>query len=173
MHQKNESVELRPDWRLFLVPFIIGVLLIPALGAGVWVIYHFRKKWRRMRYRITNSDIRIEESGEETLIPLYRITLAEVQSSWLQKTFGLGTIVLQHEDGREWLQGLSDPGPIAVLIEKAAFSERERMKIREEVKETQPPHPSGTLDKKNELVGLWQQGLISEADYLQELKKFE
>lgn len=172
MNRQKESIELESDWRLFIVPFFFGFLLIPVFGAGIWIIVHYRRKWMQMQYLISNSDIRIHDGSEQTTLQLHRISSCEVQYRWPQHRFGLGNILLRHENGVSLMHGIRDPEPVASLIERAAISERDRMMIREEVERTRPQHPSGTLDKKNELVGLWQQGLLGEEDYRQEIKKF-
>lgn len=173
MESRKESYVLYPDWRTFLVPFVIGVLLIPALGAGIWIIYRYRRKWNQIRYRITNSEIHLRENGRETVFSLMGISSCDLQYHWPDNTFGLGNILIRHAEGTALMRGIPDPEPVASLIEQAAVSERERLKGRQQVKQTAPAYPSGTLDKQNELVGLWQQGLISEEDYNRELKKFQ
>ncbi|MEX2657128.1 MAG: PH domain-containing protein [Balneolales bacterium] len=169
----NKSYELRPDWRIYLIPYVIGALLIPVLGAGILVIRHFRRKWKNIRYLITDSDIRLRDGAIQTKIPLLNITSCDTAIHPIQKKFGLGDILVYHDHGISVLRGIADPDPIAGIIEQAAESERKRSAMRQDAVETAPPHPSGTLDKKNELVGLWQQGLLSEDDYRNEIKKFE
>lgn len=165
--------DLRPDWRIFFVPFVVGVLLIPLVGIGILIIRHYRKKWKNIRYRITNSAVTLIDDRNMNTIPLSTVEACDTIYSGLSARFGLGTIRIRHENGISELSGIPNPDPIATLIEHAAASERDRMKIREEVEKTTPEHPSGTLDKKNELVGLWQQGLLSEEDYHREIAKFE
>ncbi len=173
MTSTNQLYELQPDWRIFLLPYILGLLLVPLFGLGLWMIYHYRKKWKSIRYSITNDSIIHIVAEKETRIALNEITACEVISTGLSAQFGLGDIHVHHGNGTVVLSGIPEPVPIAVLVEHAARSERERMKIRQEVAQSRPPHPSGTLESKNQLVGLWQQGLISEEDYQRELKKFE
>ncbi len=173
MPKEKQTYDLHPDWRLYLGRFALGVLLVPLLGLGIWLIWHYRKKLNATVYRISNSGITIERKDDRETITLADVTGCKVHWHPLLKRFGIGSIVVSHSTGSADITAISDPEPIATLIEDAAASERERMKIREEVERTKPPHPSGTLDKKNELVGLWQQGLISEKDYQQELRKFE
>ncbi len=165
--------ELRPDWRIHLPAYVIGVLLVPLLGLGLWIIYRYRQKWLGIRYLVTNTGVIHQADGEETHMPLHEIISCDVRFDGLAARFGLGTIHIRHVNGTQDLAGITDPEPVAVLIERAAESERERMKMREEIEKTRPQHPSGTLERKNELVGLWQQGLISEEDYQRELRKFE
>ncbi|GEM_PF-251174 len=168
----GQSYELRPDWRIYLPAYVIGGLLAPLL-VGIWIIYRYRKKWLGMRYVVTNSEVIHESDGLETRMPLHDITACEVRFDGLAARFGLGTIHIRHTGGTQELPGIPDPEPVAVLIERAAESERDRMKMREEIEKSRPRHPSGTLERKNELVGLWQQGLISEEDYQREMRHFE
>ncbi len=173
MTADQQTYELQPDWKVFLMPYIIGVLLTPLAGLGLYIIYRYWKKWKGKRYHITNASVIQRDEGVETTASLHEITSCKVVYSGLPARFGIGTIVIKHTTGTMELAGIMDPGPVADLIDRAADSERDRMKMREEAEQYIPQHPSGTLDKKNELVGLWQQGLLSEDDYQQELKKFE
>lgn len=169
----RQAYELRPDWKVFLIPYIAGVLLVPVAGLGIYIIYRYWSNWKTMRYMITNSEVIHQHEDRETIALLHEIISCEVSYSRLTTRFGIGTITIRHTAGSMELIGIPDPEPVAELIELAAAEERERMKMHEETEKYRSQHPSGTLDKKNELVGLWQQGLISEEDYQQELKKFE
>ncbi len=169
----RQTYELHPDWKIYLIPYIAGALLVPAAGVGLYIIYRYWSRWKTMRYKITNSEIIHQHEDRETIVSLHEIVSCEVSYSRLTARFDFGTITIQHAAGAIELKGITDPDPVADLIERAADMERDRMKMREEAAQFRPRHPSGTLDKKNELVGLWQQGLISEEDYQQELKKFE
>ena len=173
MSYHDQSIDLRPDKRHFLIPYAIGVLAIPMLGAGIWIILHYRKKWKGLCCRITNSDITLINREHQTTILLSEVSTCTVTSSRLQKRFGLGNIIIRHNDGVSTFPGIADPEPVAKLIERGARSEQERLKMREKIAQDPAPHPTRTLEKKNELVGLWQQGLINEDDYRRELKKFE
>lgn len=172
MSSREKTYELLPDWRMYLVPFIIGAVLTPFI-IGIWIIYHYYKKHKQRRYHITDSRIIILENETRATIPLYDILSVDIKSTWIGNKFNFGDIVLHLHDDTATLWAITDPGPIASLIEKAAASEHERIKVRNEVEQTRPQHPTGTLENKNELVGLWQQGLISEDDYKREIEKFK
>lgn len=173
MAAEKQTYDLRPDWRIFLLPYIAGVLLAPLLGLGIWIIFHYRKRWLGMQYFISNSGVTLRDGEMETSVALQDIGTCEVIHKGVPGWFGLGSIRIHHTSGMLEMQGISDAGPVASLIEQAAEAERDRLKIRQEAEQTRPVHPSGTLDPMNELVGLWQQGLISEEDYHREMKKYE
>ncbi len=168
----DQRYELRPDWRIFLPQYVAGVLLAPLL-LGIWIIYVYRRRWFAMRLVVTNSRVEHHTETRTANVMLHEITSCEVRFSGFPARFGLGSILLRHDGETLELPGISDPEPVAVLIERAAESERDRMRLRASIEKTRPAHPTGTLERKNELVGLWQQGLISEEDYQRELKKFE
>jgi hypothetical protein len=168
----DQSYELRPDWRIFLPQYVAGVLLAPLL-VGIWIIIRYRRKWLAMRLVVTNSRVEHQTEARKAHVMLHEITSCDVHFAGLPARFGLGTIRLRHEGKTLELPGIIDPEPVAALIERAAETERDRMRLRASIEKTRPAHPSGTLERKNELVGLWQQGLISEEDYQRELRKFE
>lgn len=168
----GQRYELRPDWRVFLLQYAAGVLLAPVL-VGIWVIMRYRRKWLTMRLVVTNNRVEHHTGTQKSYVMLHEITSCDVCFDGLPARFGLGTIRLHHDKGTLELSGIRNPEPVAVLIERAAETERDRMRLRDSVKKTRPAHASGTLEKKNELVGLWQQGLISEEDYQREMQKFQ
>lgn len=184
MKQTPEVSSFRPDWRIFLLPYIIGIVLVPFLGAGIWIIFHYRKRWKNMIYKISDSAVHYQADQMETVIPLSAIQSCETSYPPLSRKFGYGSIIISYlkqndptektdRPGTAVLQGIHSAEEIALLIENAAFSERERIDMRLEAESGKPAHPTGTLDKKNELVGLWQQGLITEEDFQHEMKQFD
>ena len=173
MNHRDASIDLQPDWKTCIIPIGLGILLIPLAGAGLIVIYIYLRKWKRVRYRITNAYVEHFDGEHSTKIQLSEILSCQTGHNRLEKRFGLGDIVITASQGSIRLRGISQPEPLAELIERAAATERDRQELRREVQQTTPVHSTGTLDKKNELVGLWQQGLISEQDFQQEMKKFQ
>ncbi|MDI6401109.1 PH domain-containing protein [Balneolaceae bacterium ANBcel3] len=167
------NIKLQPDWRLYLIPFTAGVLLVPVFGVGLFVLWFYWRTWYKTSYLISDSEIRILDKGRETVLQLHEITDCTAISQGLMKRFGLGHIHLRTASESRILLAIKDAKKIASFIGQAAEEERERARIREELERMKPSWPVGTLENKNDLVALWQEGLIREEDYKRELKKFE
>lgn len=183
--KQAKPYDLKTEWRHFWPAFAIGFLLIPAAGTGLLVWGYYLKKLKTETCRITNTGISIIRwklfSGETDIsIPLHDLLSCRVESTRMQKRMGLGNIILQYvRDQRAnhvmetILYGIADPEPVAALLEQAAASEKERREMRREIERNQPSYPYGVMERKNELVGLWQQGLLSEEEYRREAQKFQ
>lgn len=165
------SADFYPDWREFLLPFILGVLLIPVAGTGLWIIYHYHRKWKQIQYRITDSRVTCHGPDKSIEIFIHQINHCHVVHRWLPGLFGLADLLIDYQTGQVRLLSIKNSEKIAMLLEQAAHMERQRMKWKLQAREYAPEYASGTLDRLNELVGLWQQGLISEDDYQAERKK--
>lgn len=174
--QFKKSIVLRPDWRVFFTSFALGILATPLLGLGLILLRRTWLRWKTEYYEISDSEITLHsESGRQT-VPLWLIESCTVDREGLTGRFGLQTIALQTASRSfsepPLMRGLTGAEATARLIEQAADSERQRMAMREQTEREQPTHPSGTLEPMNDLVGLWQQGLISDEDYERERQKF-
>lgn len=172
----KKSIVLRPDWRVFFAPFAVGVLATPLFGLGLLLMRQTWLRWKAEYYEISDSDITLHtQSGRQT-VPLWLIQSCRVYSEGLAGRFGLQSMVLQTAEsgpqGPYVLRGLTGAEATARLVEQAGESERQRMAMRDQAAKEQPTHPSGTLEPMNDLVGLWQQGLITDEDYQRESKKF-
>ena len=174
--QLKKSIVLHPDWRVFFTPFVLGVIAIPLLGIGLLLLRQTWLRWKAEYYEISDSDIILyTESGSQT-VPLWLVESCQVHRNGITGRFGLQSMVLQTagstSQGTHVLRGLTGAEATARLVEQAAESERQRMALRKQAAREQPTHPSGTLEPMNDLVGLWQQGLITDEEYESERKKF-
>lgn len=167
----EKSIVYNPNWRIFRFQFIISLLLIPLLiGLPLLIFFYF--KWRRIEYIISNDRIEIRHL-ETVFIPLDDISDIEFKLSDPFLRIRTGNIHLKTKKNTYILRSLTDGGvlfdALASQIEqlkhrKTAIKERDRLSVKAD---------PGSLERLNDLLGLWQQGLISDEDYWMERKKFE
>ena len=171
---KEKKVELQPDWRSWFWWYLWGILLIPLLGIGIYIIWRAQRTRKSIRYEIYDRYILSKDSKYTQRVDLADISEINVRQRWIDKKFNTGDILISSPASTIKLLGIREPNQTTTLIEHAVAAEKQR--ISELKRSTEPAsvkHDPGTLDKLDYLTGLWQQGLISDSDFKQERKHFE
>ncbi|MDZ7715649.1 MAG: PH domain-containing protein [Balneolaceae bacterium] len=169
----SKSTTLSPDWKYFFFSYFFSVLAIPLAGIGFIALYFVRKKHKSITYEFSDKQISSLDTKYRRNIDLVNIEKVSVRQNWLNKKFGIGTIVLQTSASEMELLGIENPGKIKTILEQAIHAQKEALKKQKENKPREPEFEPGSMDKMEYLTGLWQQGLISEEDFEKERKHFE
>lgn len=173
MPEPKKIFALKPDWKYNLFPYIISVLLLPVFGIGILVFIYFYRRISSLNYAISDDDIAITDGKETHTLLLKDIRSVSISKTWAEQQTGLGTLHLQSGESEFQLIGVNQPEDIKDAIELALASIREHLKATQKADEGLYPEINpGGLEHMNTLVGLWQQGLISNDDYEAEKKKF-
>ena len=170
----EKSITLTPSHKSLFWWYLLGIILIPLFGVGIYLIYRFYSSHNAISYRITDQSITARGSNIEQKMDLANIQKVEVFQKWIDKKFGLGLVTIRSDSNTIDLVGMENPQKLADMIMCAAKAERKRLADlnspkAEPVKHSKP----GRDDRIDYLTGLWQQGLISEEDYKKERKHFE
>ena len=175
MSDQQKQITLKPSHLSLTGWYLLGVFLIPLLGLGLYLIYRYYSTHRSISYIITDRQITLKDSKRTENIDLANITETRVMSTRMDRLFGIGNVVIQTQARKAVLIGQKDPEDLATLIKKAAEAERLRLAKQPEKRDRSPDMDSdpGTLDKRNYLTGLWQQGLMSDEDFEKEMKHFQ
>ena len=172
--EKDKKIGLHPDWRSWFWWYLWGILLIPLLGIGIYIIWRAQKTRKSIRYEIYDRYIVSKDSKYSQRVDLADISGIDVRRRWIDKKFNTGDLLIGSPVSDMELLGIRDPEETAGLIRHAVAAEKKR--LSEMQKSAEPDsvnHNPGTLDKLDYLTGLWQQGLISDDDFKQERKHFE
>lgn len=168
----EKMIELQPKKSHNFWWYVIGVLLIPLL-VGFYLLYQKIRELSDTHYKITDKSITSVTTTYTETVDIANINDVKINQRWIDKQFGIGSLQLITNTRKVELLGLKNPKNLADMILKAAEAERYRME-QQAKKEREKNKPSHTnLDKLDYLTGLWQQGLISNDDYIQEKKHFE
>lgn len=170
---EKKSIELNPDKKHHFWWYLLGVLLTPLLGIGIYLIYKKMSGLSAIRYKITNHSISAVDSRFSEKIDLVKIRNIDINQRWIDKKFDLGTLLIRTETKTFRMIGMKTPTRLADMILNAA--EAERLRLKELNKKTRPeqvPQP-GRIDRMDYLTGLWQQGLITDEEFKNERKHFE
>jgi hypothetical protein len=167
----EQYITYKPNWRIFRFQFALSFLMIPLI-VGVPIFLYYYHKWKKIEYVITNEKIVIHD-GEISNISYNDIKDLRIKISppFLKKS--TGDIFLVTKSSSYTLKSILDCDILfdalssqiqQVLSRQTANSERERMSVKAD---------PGSLERLNDLLGMWQQGLISDEDYWTERNKFE
>jgi hypothetical protein len=168
----EKMIELQPKKSHNFWWYVICVLLIPLL-VGFYLLYQKIRELSDTHYKITDKSITSVTTTYTETVDIANINDVKISQRWIDKQFGIGSLQLITNTRKVELLGLKNPKNLADMILKAAEAERYRME-QQAKKEREKNKPSHTnLDKLDYLTGLWQQGLISNDDYIQEKKHFE
>lgn len=168
----EKKIELQPTKSYHFWWYVIGVLLIPIL-VGFYILYKKLNELAQTHYKITDQSITSVNSEYTETVDIANINEVKIQQRWIDKQFGIGSLQLITNTRKVDLVGLENPQNLADLILKAAEAERYRMEQQVTKERVETHSTPGSLDKLDYLTGLWQQGLISNDDYMREKKHFE
>lgn len=167
----EKMIELQPEKSYNFWWYVIGVLLTPIL-VGCYILYKKFSELSNTHYKVTDQTITSVNPSYTETVDIANINEVKIQQRWIDKQFGIGSLQLITNTRKVNLVGLENPKNLSDMIMKAAEAERYRMEQAKKGGEiTEPTHSN--LDKLDYLTGLWQQGLISNDDYLREKKHFE
>lgn len=171
MSGSSKSIVLNPHWSHYFGYYFFGALLLPT-GLGFILLWVAIRRQKSLRYTIKDYSIDFREGNYSKNLELSTIQHASVQQSKFQKQFNIGDIVLKGNASAIILEGLKNPQTLLEQIKLAVEAEQKRITAEQVVKPREVKSDPGTIDRVDYLMGLWQQGLISNEDYQEERKKF-
>ncbi|MEX2435409.1 MAG: PH domain-containing protein, partial [Balneolaceae bacterium] len=169
----EKKIVLKPSRKSLFWWYVLGVLLIPLLGFGFYLIYRTHKTYSLVRYTITDHKIQAVGTVYTENVDIVNIRDVEIRTRWIDKYFGIGDLILKTDEKSMELLGMENPERLSEMILHAADAERKRLETSRKKKPEPEPAAPGTLDKLDYLTGLWQQGLLSDEDFKKEKKYFE
>ncbi|MEX2351260.1 MAG: hypothetical protein WD529_02385 [Balneolaceae bacterium] len=173
MDTEKRSITLRPSRRAWLWYWVTGILLLPLFGAGLYLILKAWRESRSVELQLFDREIRFRSDARTVVTPLASIEEVTVVQSRMGSWLNTGDLIVAGDRESLRLPGLAGPHQIAGAIRHTAAAERQRAKGQTPARRPEPAWSPGTLPRLDDLTGLWQQGLISEEDFLKERKRFE
>lgn len=168
----TKAIHLTPSWKQYLPGYVAGLLTIPLLGVGFYLLYRTRRRQQCSRYRITDDRISSEDVKYHQTVDLENIEEVKLRRSLFQKWLGIADVVLKTSRSDMILKGMEDYERLQSTITKAAAALRKsREDDRREVRE--PEYDPGSMERMDYLTGLWQQGLLSDSDFKKQRKNYE
>lgn len=171
MSDSSKSITLTPDRSHFFWYYLFGVLLLP-IGLGVILLWVAIRRQKSLKYIIKDRSISFHEGNYSQSLELFTIQHTSVQQSNFQKRLNIGDIVLKANASSITFEGLKNPKALLEKIDLAIETEQRRIAAEQAIKPRVVKSDPGAIDRVDYLIGLWQQGLISDEDYHEERKKF-
>jgi hypothetical protein len=169
---RNQTYTLQPEVQHYFLPFLFSAILIPVFFIGMFVLYYYRTLLRETYYEITNDSVtrRFRDKKQEILIS--SIENIRISYNRMHKRFGLGNVHLAGSGTEVVLEGVNNPEELAGIIQMAADQEKRYKEIDLTPKSDFDDLKTGAADQMNNLVGLWQQGLINNDEFEAERRKY-
>lgn len=172
MVSKKEII-LTPSHATLFWRHTISILLMPIFGIGLFFLYRNYKTINSIKYIIRDESIEIIDSKYSSTVDLVNITDITVYERLIDKLFKIGDVQLKTNSREIRLIGLKNPDNLANMIMTAAEMQRKRQTEISPNRPVEKKYHPGSLDKLDYLTGLWQQGLMSNEDFLEEKKNFD
>jgi len=187
MSTLEKSIILHPDRRVLWPWWLVGLLIsliaftaffvffvfwvfvfIPVYGM-IYLLWHLKRK--KISYTITDHYIRVEDGNESVTLPLAELERVEIQRVWIPFSYGVGHLDLVWRQKSYRLEAIHNAQALQEMIQKASSFLKQQTRLHKTTLDpTSLPKP-GTLEPLNDLVGLWQQGLLSDEAFEQEKKR--
>ncbi len=159
---------LLPDPYPFVADYVFVVIFFLALISA----FLDNRRLRREKYLISDHSIQIQTHRDDSTISLVNITAVKGIPYLLLRYKKLGVIEITANGRQYTLRGVEDASSTAAIIWQAAEAAVARQNEQNRPAYFQPPtHAAGTLEQMNDLVGLWQQGMISDEEYQRETNR--
>lgn len=167
----EKHIVYKPDWRIYRFQFILSLILIPLIiGIPLFALYYF--KMQRISYRISDTKIEIRDTD---IISIHFKEIREFELRVLPKFLKMNTgdIIIKTSSTTYVLRSLTSYenlyDALSYQLELIKNINDDKI-LRERIQIKADP---GTLERLNDLLGMWQQGIISDTDYWAERRKFE
>lgn len=158
---------LYTDWRYYRKALILSILLIPFWGFGLVPLLYFLVKIKLQRYRLSADGIEFRN----TFLPFNTIKTVKVTDYRVLRSGNIGSILITSESITLVLKGIVNPSAIQVFIENRIQELKHDEFMRKQLESNPTTQAAGTVERLNELVGLWQQGLLTDEQFHEEKKK--
>ena len=163
---------LHPERSHYFWKILIGFLLIPLLGVGIYLLYKIHINRKNTEYQLSDRAITTITPGITSVLDLARVQTIDLEQTAADKWFSIGTLTINSDTKSVQLRGIKNPESISDIILTSANRLRAEMEETRKAKLQRPAMPPGVMDKMDYLTGLWQQGLITNEEYDKERKYF-
>lgn len=173
MNKKGDTYRINTNWKAWAIDYLKAILMIPLLGYGIYKLLQIKKKQDSIFFEITNDDIAKTVNGKRTAIKLAFINEIKIFETGIDKRLGVARLYISSGDQEILIPGLEQAHTMENILESAVAQEKKRYAHHQELEKKRPTHAPGTLEKMNDLIGMWQQGLLTDEQLAEERKKFE
>ncbi|MCH8569117.1 MAG: hypothetical protein LAT67_12660 [Balneolales bacterium] len=172
--KEEKAVVYKTDRNYFYNDFQKAKWLILLFGYGLFERKRLEKKLDSMQYRVYNTKITSGRPGDANYleIPFNELKSVQLKQSVEHKNHNIADLIFESETGIiiEFL-GLKEAKELESVFALVIEKENKRRKLAQKAKGEYENIQPGGLEELNNLVGMWQQGMISDEDYYREEAK--
>jgi hypothetical protein len=144
-----------------------AIAILSFLGISISL-----RRLKQEYYTISDYSIQVQTHRDDSTISLINIDGVTGVPYKLLRFRKMGKIVITANGQHYVLRGMEEASSRATLIWQAAQVAKAQHDERNRPNYYQPPtHAAGTLEIMNDLVGLWQQGMLTDEEYNKEVKR--
>lgn len=173
----SKSLVYIRSFKSYLPLILISILLLPFYGIGIAGFIYIYKNRQKSRLEIADQSLKIIRLKHEDNVEIKELIRAELLQSKWHIWMNTGIIRLTTLTGKKIeLFGIENPGILVESInETIGFLQKQQRKkmIQKRLDSERAGVGIGGLEQMNDLVGLWQQGLIDDSMFEEESKKFK
>lgn len=173
--QKEKVAIHKTEKKAFRTAYIIAYCCIPLLGLGFYLLYRLNKRIEDSAVYFFDDRIEALDNGSVTKIYMKDLLKVSRTSDEKQKKYKLADVIIESENQKIICAGIneSDADHLENVLTLAIEAEKKRRALKERTKvQVDKNIKLGALEHMNNLVGMWQQGLISDEDFQKEKEKF-
>ncbi len=138
------------------------------------LVYLENRRIKRSAFHISDHSIQIQTPKVDATVSLVTINAVASKPHWRLPFTGYGKVIVTANGREHVMDGIKDASSVADVIRQAVEDAISRQNRRNRPAFFQPPtHAAGTLELMNDLVGLWQQGMISDEEYQKEIGRLQ
>ena len=99
-------MEFQPHPKQLFPTYVLGLLLAPLMGIGLFLIWLNYEKWMNTHYTISDEAISVSEKSSKKTMKKQNITELEVVQGKIQKILGICDVRIKSKKGMIVLQGV-------------------------------------------------------------------
>lgn len=169
----NSSKRIQSSYKNYLILLGIGFLTLP-IGIGFFVLLYVYLEAQKTVWKLYSSTIVIYHKKKVITLNLSDLIAVKTTPTPNKSKYNLADLEINSTKGVFTVKAIEKASIYAEVLQLAIDSIKANKKPRMEPrKEEFSDLAVGGLDKMNDLVGLWQAGMISEEDFYKEQKKFK
>lgn len=169
----NSTKLIQTSYKNYPILLGLGFLTLP-LGIGIFVLFYVYLQTKKSIWELHSASIVIHQNKKSTTILLPDLITVKTISSPTQTKYKLADLEIKTNKGVFVIKGIEKAELYAEVLQLAIDSLKAKQKPRIPPRDEEFSDLAvGGLDKMNDLVGLWQAGMISDEDFYKEQEKFK
>lgn len=172
----QKTIVYQSDWRYHRRLILLGILMIPLYGVGLLLLVAVALKLHSMRYTVDDTSISWHGFPFSRVVRTAKLDEVESVYTVNQQTFrnhSIASVVIKlHSKEMLYIRGIKGAHELTTALNNIIERIRMQAELKKRAASAESTFKPGSMERLNDLVGLWQQGLITDEEYEREKEKF-